>query len=277
MEKMIVTIFETEAKAYDGLLALKQLDTEGTITVYSAAVIRKNSDGTVELLKQKDEFPIRAVGGTAIGGLIGLLGGPVGVFVGATSGTIVGAFGDLYESGVSAEFIDDVSGLLVPGKFAVVADVSEEWISPLDIKMASLGGQVFRTTRNDVEIDQMGSDLDSFDREIDELDAEMKNSKDERKAELKAKIDKLKAKRQQKIDRAKQRLEQTKNEHDEKVQNLKQKAGNARDEKKAAIEARIKQINDKHDQTVAKWKNSMADRLENKADKLEEKASKLRS
>ena len=92
MEKMIVTIFETEPKAYDGMFALHQLDSEGTITVHAGAVVRKNSDGTVDLLKADDEFPIGAVGGTAIGGLIGLLGGPVGVLVGATSGTLVGTF-----------------------------------------------------------------------------------------------------------------------------------------------------------------------------------------
>ena len=54
------------------------------------------------------------------------------------------------------------------------------------------------------------------------------------------------------------------------MQNLKQKAAKTHDEKKAAIEARINQINNNHEQTVAKWKNSMAD-------KLEEKASQLRS
>lgn len=270
MEKMIVTIFETEAKAYDGMLALQQLDMEATITVHAGAVVKKNSDGTVTLLKGDDEFPIGAVGGTAIGGLIGLLGGPVGVFLGATSGTLVGAFADLYRSGVNAEFVDTVSVLLAPGKYAVVADVSEEWITPLDMKMANLGGQVFRTTRSDVETEQLSSDVALLDWEITELETEMKNAKDERKAELKANIDKLKAKRQHKIDQAKQRLEQTKKEHSAKVQNLKQKAAKAHDEKKAAIEARINQINDNYEQKIAKWKNSIAD-------KLEEKALKLRS
>jgi uncharacterized membrane protein len=268
LEKMIVTVFETEANAYDGMLALGQLDREGTISVHAGAVVKKNIDGTVTLLKGDDEFPIGALGGTAIGSLIGLLGGPIGVVVGATSGTLVGAFGDLYESGVSAEFVDDVSVLLEPGKYAVIADVSEEWITPLDLKMAALGGEVLRTTRSDVEIEQMRSDVAALDWEITELETEMKNANNERKAELKTKIDKLKAKRQQKIDQAKQRLEQTKKEHSAKVQNLKEKAAKAHDEKKATIEARINQINDNYEQKIAKWKNSMADKIEEKAQKL---------
>lgn len=265
---MIVTIFETETKAYQGMQALQQLDNEGTITVHAGAVIKKNLDGTVELLKAEDQFPIGTLGGTAIGGLLGLLGGPIGVVVGATSGTIIGSFGDLYESGVSAEFVDDVSILLVPGKYAVIADVSEEWTTPLDTKMISLGGQVIRTARSDVEVEQMNSDVASLDAEISELETEMKDAKAERKAELNAKIDKLKAKRQKKIDQAKQRLEQNKKEHSAKVQNLKDKAAKARDDKKAAIEARINQINDKYEQKVAKWKTSMAEKLEDKASKL---------
>lgn len=268
MEKMIVTIFETEPNAYDGMLALLQLDREETITVHAATVIKKNNDGTVEILKENDEFPIGTIGGTAIGSLIGLLGGPIGVVAGATAGTLIGASDDLYRSGVSAEFVDDVSSLLTPGKYAVIADVSEEWITPLDEKMASLGGEVVRTTSSDVEIEQMRSDLASLDEEIDELETEMKNAREERKAELKANIDKLKAQRQHKVDQAKQRLEQTKKEHNAKVQNLKQKAANSRDEKKAAIEARINRINDDYDRKVAKWKNSMADKLEKKAMEL---------
>ena len=94
---------------------------------------------------------------------------------------------DLYRSGVSAEFVDTVSVLLAPGKYAVIADVSEEWTTPLDMKMATLGGQVVRTTRSDVEIEQMRSDVALLDEEITELENEMKDAKDERKAELKGK------------------------------------------------------------------------------------------
>jgi uncharacterized membrane protein len=276
LEKMIVVVFDTEYKAHEGEEALKELDKEGTISVHAASVIKKSSDGKAELLKTKEEFPIGAVGGTAIGSLIGLLGGPVGVFVGATGGALLGAFDDLYRSGVNAEFVDDVSATLTAGKFAVIADISEEWISPLDVKMEKLGGQVMRTRKRYVEADQMKSDVAALDEEIKQLEKEAKNARGEHKAKLQAKIDKLKEKRQKKIERAKQRLEQIKKEHDAKVQALKEKAAKARGETKAAIEARVTQINKNYQETLTKLKNLEAERLEKRAKRLEEKAKELR-
>ena len=42
MSKFVVTTFSTEAKAYDGTRALKELHAEGEITLYGLAVIAKD-------------------------------------------------------------------------------------------------------------------------------------------------------------------------------------------------------------------------------------------
>jgi uncharacterized membrane protein len=276
LEKMIVVVFDNESKAYDGTNALRQLDNEGSITVHAEAVIKKNADGTMALLKARDEFPIRTVAGTAIGSLIGLLGGPVGLAVGAGTGSILGVSGDLYVSGVNADFVDEASTYLTAGKFAVVADISEEWVTPLDVSMEKLGGLVCRIAKRHVEIEQMKSDIAALDAEIAQLKKEMKSARDEQKAKLQAKIDKLKEKRQKKTEQAKQRLEQIKKEHDAKVGALKEKAAKARSETKAAIEARVTQINKDYQRTLIKWKNLEAERLEKTASRLEKRAKKLR-
>lgn len=277
MEKMVVVVFDTEPQASDGMLALKQLDKEGAISIHAGQVIKKNRNGTVELLERKDEFPIGTTGGTAIGSLIGLLGGPIGVSTGAMFGALFGSFRDFYRSGVSDIFAEDVSSKLTPGKFAVVADISEEYVTPLDTKMANLGGQVIRTAKRHVEVDQMKDNIAALDAEIALLNKEMKNATREQKTKLQAKIDKLKEKRQKQIEHAKERSEQMKKEHGTKVQALKAKAANARGEAKAAIEARVTQINKDFEKTLTKWKNLEAERLEKKASRLEEKAKKLRS
>ncbi len=277
MENVLVVVFDSESKAYEGTNALAQLDRDGSITVHAEAVIKKNAEGKTVVLKTVDDYPLDTLGGTAIGSLIGLLGGPFGVIVGATTGTLVGATSDLYRSGVSAEFVDDVSALLTPGKYAVVADISEDWITPLDVKMEMLDGEVFRTARVDVEVDQYTSEMAAQDREIDRLKAEMKEASSERKAKLQAKIDKLNTARKKKQEQAHQRLEQAKSEHERKVQALKEKAANARGDAKAAIDGRITELNLHHQQAVAKWKNARAEKLESAADKLDEKAKTLRS
>jgi len=276
MEKMVVVVFDSESKAYEGTNALSQLDKEGSISVYAGAVIRKNADGTATVLKTNEEFPLGTVGGTAIGSLVGLLGGPYGVIIGATSGTILGAAGDLYRCGVSAEYLDEVSAKLTPGKFAVVADIGEEWITPLDVAMEKLGGQVFRTAKRDVESEQIQADLNALDLETVQLAKEEKEARSERKAKLQAKIDKLKADRQKKTAHAHQRSEQIRKEYDAKVQSLKEKAAKAHGAAKATLEARMAEMKKNHDAAVSKWKIWEGERLEKTADRLNDKARKLR-
>jgi len=50
--------------------------------------------------------------------------------------------------GVTDEFVSDVTAALTPGKVAVVADISEEWVTPLDMRVEQIGGVVFRRARS---------------------------------------------------------------------------------------------------------------------------------
>ena len=240
MEKMLVVVFDNESKAYEGSRALKQLDAEGSMTIHAESVIKKNADGTVTVKQVEDEFPIRTVGGTAIGSLIGLLGGPVGLGVGAAAGAMAGSIGDLNVAGVDAEFLDDIAAALTPGKCAVIADVSEEWVTPVDTRMEALGGAVVRTARKSVEDEQRARDVAALRAEIDQLKAEHARARADRKAKLQAKIDQLNAKLQAKLDQAKQRSEQIKSETEAKVKALQKKAEKAQGDIKATLDARAK-------------------------------------
>ena len=76
MEKMIVTIFNTEAAAYDGVSALKALNDGGDITLYATAVLAKDADGKVSV-KQTSGVGVHGTAmGMLTGALIGLLAGP---------------------------------------------------------------------------------------------------------------------------------------------------------------------------------------------------------
>jgi len=205
MEKMLVVVFEDESKAYEGSRALNQLDSEGSITIQAETVVTKNKDGKVTVKQTEGDFPIRTVSGTAIGSLIGLLGGPAGLAVGALTGTMAGNLADLFVAGVDSDFLSDVSNVLTPGKYAIVADISEEWVTPVDTRMEGLNGLVFRTTRKSFEDTQRASDLAELRAEIDQLKAEHARAQAERKAKLQAKIDNLNTRLQAKLQLAKQR------------------------------------------------------------------------
>ena len=269
MEKMLVVIFDDEAKAYEGSHALKELDAEGSIAIHAEAVIKKNADGTVPVEQVDDGFPIRTFGGTAIGSLIGLLGGPLGLGIGAAAGALAGSLGDLNAAGVDAEFLDDVAAALTPGKCAVIADVSEEWVTPVDTRMEALGRAVVRSARTSVEDEQRARDVAALRAEIDQLKAEHARARADRKAKIEGKIDQLNAKLQAKLDQAKERSEQIKSETEAKVQALQKKAEKTQGDIKATLEARAKRIREEYEQSVARQRHLLAEQLKAAAAKLE--------
>lgn len=251
MEKMLVVVFDDESKAYEGSHALRQLDAEGSIAIHSESVIKKNADRTVTVKQMDDAFPIRIAGGTAIGSLLGLLEGPVGLGVGGVAGALAGSIGDLNVAGVDAEFLDDVAATLTPGKFGLIADISEEWVTPVDTRMEALSGTVFRSARKSVEDEQRARDVAVLRAEIDQLKAEQVRSRADHKAKIQAQIDKLQAKLQAKLDQAKQRSAQIKSETHAKVLALQKKAEKAQGAIKANLDARVKQIRDEYEQSQA--------------------------
>ena len=269
MEKMLVVVFNNEPSTYEGSRALNQLDAEGSITVHAESVIKKDANGRVSVMQAEGDFPVRTVSGTALGSLIGLLGGPVGLGIGAVAGAMAGSIGDLYVAGVNADFLDDVSAALTPGKCAVVADISEEWVTPADSRMEAVGGVVFRSPKTTVEDDQRARDVAELKEEIAQLKAEHAQARAEVKAKLQARIDALNGKLQEKLDQAKQRSEQIKGETDAKVQALQQKAAKAQGDAKRAFESRVAQIRAEYEERSRRLKNLAAEQLKKAAAQIE--------
>ena len=258
MDRMLVVVFENELKAYDGSRALKALDAEGSISVHAEALVKKNDDGTITIKQAGDEFPIRTFGGTTIGALIGLLGGPIGLVAGAMAGTVAGGAWDINRAGVNADFLNDVSPKLTAGKWAIVSEISEDWVTPVDTQMEALGGTVFRTARRSVEHEQYAKDVAAIKADIAQLKAEQAKSRADQKAKLQTKIDNLNKKLHAKLEQAKQASQQQKNEAKAKVDALEKKAAKAKGEAKAKIEARIADIKEsekKSSEDFNKWLN----------------------
>jgi len=270
MEKMLVAVFDNESNAYDGSRALAQLDADGTIAVHAQAVIKKNPDGTATVKEVNDAFPVGSVAGTTVGSLIGLLEGPVGLAVGATTGLFAGMVRDLYVSGVDAQFVDDATSMLTPGKCAVIAEISEEWETPVDTRMEAIGGIVVRTPTQAVEQDQRASQAAALREEIEQLKVEYAKARADRRAKLKAKIDKLEADLESKVDEAKQRSAQMKQETEAKIQALKKKAEKTQGELKATLDARVTRIQQNYEASQAKVKHLLAEQLRATAAGLEQ-------
>src|SRR5271157_5879810 len=86
MDKMLVAVFETESSAFEGLDALRDLHGSGDITLYASAVVVKDKAGKFDVRQTADEGPVGTAVGLVTGSLIGILGGPAGLALGASLG-----------------------------------------------------------------------------------------------------------------------------------------------------------------------------------------------
>ena len=224
MERMLVVVFDNETKAYEGEKALLQLDAEGSISVYAHAVVAKQADGTVKVKQEGDSGPIATLVGTALGSLIGLLGGPVGVAIGAASGFAIGGVADLNNARIGADFIDDVNKQLLPNKVAVVAEINEDWTTPVDTRMEPIGGIVFRRALAEVKHTIHEENVAAMKADLAQMKAEYAKARDDRrKAKLQEKINRLDAKIQTELQKAKERQEAAEREAQRKVHVLQAK------------------------------------------------------
>ena len=224
MDRMLVVVFSNEAKAYEGKKALLQLDNEGSISVYAYAVVAKNADGTATVKQGDDAGPLGTLVGTSLGSLIGLLGGPAGVAIGAAAGLGAGSAVDIDNAGVGDDFIADVTKQLLPSRVAVVAEVEEDWTTPVDTRMEAIGGTVFRRALSDVQHQTHQEDVAAMKADLAQLKAEHAQAHSDRKAKLQEKINQLDSKIQAQLQTAKEKRAAAERKAQAKVEILKAKA-----------------------------------------------------
>lgn len=248
MDKLVAVVFRDEKSAYAGVAALHALDSEASIALSRLAIIKKNSDGTVTTERVDDDFPPPSgtLAGTALGGLLGLLGGPIGFAFGAAAGAWVGVVRDLLTWELDVEFLSDVTSALLAKTYAVLAEIEEEWITPLDKRMEDLGGVVFRTTKTDIRAERLAHETAARRAEIDRLKAELAGAVIDRRAKLQARIDQLRARMEKRIEEQRAQSKQASDEMLARMQKLQKKAEREEGEAKHAIEARINRVREQY-------------------------------
>ena len=236
MDRMLVVVFDSETQAYEGRDALLHLGREGNITVYAYAVVAKNADGSTLVKQGDDSGPLGTLAGTSLGGLIGLLGGPAGMSIGAVAGFLAGGTADLDNARIGDDFIDDLIRQLRPNRFAVVAEIREDWTTPVDIRMEAIGGSVFRRALSEVRHTIHEEHVAAMKADLAQMKAEHAQAHADRKAKLQEKINQLDTKIQAQLQKAKERREATEGHAKAKAEILKNKA--------AALKAKAAQAGD---------------------------------
>jgi uncharacterized membrane protein len=242
MDKVLVVVFDNESRAYEGSRALQALQDEGSINLYAKAVIARDAGGKVEVKQAGDMGPVGTAVGLLTGSLIGLIAGPVGLALGASAGMFGGLVYDLANVGVGEDFLDEVGRFLQPGKAAVVAEIWEDWVLPVDTRMEAMGGVVFRRMRGEILDSQIERDATVLTAELAALEAEGRQASGEAKVRLQAKIDAARSKLQAKQNAIQARIEASKEESEAKIKSLREQAAKARGERKARLEGRMAEL-----------------------------------
>jgi uncharacterized membrane protein len=249
MEKLIVVSFDDETKANAGFQALRQLDRAGEISVYEMRIIVKEPSGSIRFIDTTDEMAFPVIGGaTVVGAFVGLLSGPVGVVTGGMAGALISSIVHAGRLGITDEFVSDVSTDLVPGKFAVVADISEDRLTPLDTRMEETGGVVFRQPRSAVVDTLLGLDPAAHRAELEQLEAERAQARSDRLAKIDARIEAQRRKLENVLERDRREMLLRQSQRNARIQALEAKADRAQGEVRRRLEARISEVRRDHEE-----------------------------
>lgn len=251
---MLIAVFDSESSAFEGLNALKDLHSNGDMSLYATAVLAKDTDGVIHIKQKADKGPAGAAIGMVTGSLVGILGGPVGIAIGAGLGGLTGMLFDLDRSGVDLQFVKDVSEAMAPGKVAILADITESWTTPVDTRMAEHGGIVFRRLRSEVIEDQYLREVTELEHEVAELEAEWAEAENEAKEKIHAQLEILKQKSEIIASKASDRIQSARSETDAKISTLRQQMLDSSERRKAKIEKRIAEVRADFDSRCSKLK-----------------------
>jgi uncharacterized membrane protein len=195
MENVLAVTFADDAKAYEALSVLKQLDSEPDVELAAAAVVIRHDDGQLEIKDSADSADLDNTSkGGLIGLLIGILGGPFGVLLGGATGLLIGSLFDLDDADETESALSEISRSVPAGHTALLAQVSEESPDAVNAAISRLGGTVVRRSLDDVEAEIAAAE----DAQRAAKKAARQELHEQRRAEAKekihAKVEELKAK-----------------------------------------------------------------------------------
>jgi len=147
MSTLLMIVFEDEARAREGVRMLRTLHSTGAVTVYSLAIVVRESRGhglvVSEPMAEGSGAAAPALG-AGIGAIVSFLGGPVSNVTRTVDLGLVTAVRDLIEAGIDANFLEQVSRHLRAGRNLVLVEAEGASPLPLETRVLALGGGIIR-------------------------------------------------------------------------------------------------------------------------------------
>lgn len=158
MSELIIIGYENHEVAQKAQQKVLEMQRDLIVDIAGIAVVRIDADG-----KQHVDTPVKVVGQSATSGalwgmLLGLLflAPGLGFLVGGAWGALVGRLG---KAGINKGFQARVSGLLEPGKAALVVFASKVTEDKFAAGLAEFGGTVLQTSLSEESEQELAAEL----------------------------------------------------------------------------------------------------------------------
>lgn len=150
---VFVVTFPEESKTYQAFSEIKALGASRQIKLEDLAIVRRGTDGRLELPDIASRGFGSSMAGGLIGSLVGILGGPLGVLLGWGTGALIGSIRDISEARSDLSLMRHVTENMQPGEIALMGEVEEESTTAVDTIVRRLDGEILRRPSEEIERD----------------------------------------------------------------------------------------------------------------------------
>jgi uncharacterized membrane protein len=239
MDKMIVIVFNREPTAYAALHALKQLHGEGSISLFSGVVATKELNGRLTAKQVGNPTQLPSALSIATDALVVALGGESAAAPAWIENLNVSPIENV---GVSDDFVDEVARYLRPGKSAVIAEIEEDWVTPVDTIMTLLDGIVLRCARAEFTDTQLEREASIMRTEAELLRHELGRVEGTARLRLQVKADAAVSKLEAARAIAKERIRAMALEAEAKIGRMQAQVASLSNDERSNIERRIFEV-----------------------------------
>ena len=138
--QIIVAAFNDPNRAAEIMGELKQGKKEGLIGIIDAAVVVKDAEGKLKVKDAKRRSTKGMITGGVVGGVLGLLAGPVGWL--AVGGGAIGALAGKAAGSELKATMEEIGEALTPNSSAIVAIIEHTWVAKMEDMLAAEGARV---------------------------------------------------------------------------------------------------------------------------------------
>ena len=154
-ENVVLANYKVESEAYQALSELKRDTANANYTISQAMIVKRENgklnvmDGFVNGMTTGDDTWM----GGLLGGLIGILGGPIGVLLGGSFGMLVGGAVDAGEMAGDTSLLEKAGDSIADGETAVILLAQEEYETALTAKLNDFDVSITRLDAAEVAVE----------------------------------------------------------------------------------------------------------------------------